>query len=58
MINFFYESQSDYQKNPEEAQSLLAIGASPPSVFDDLSQGAALTFSISLIYNLDEAKYR
>ncbi|MBK8504004.1 MAG: DUF1553 domain-containing protein [Saprospiraceae bacterium] len=58
LVTFFENSLSDLQTNPEEIRSLLNIGDSPSQVFANDAEGAALAFTISLIYNLDEAKYR
>jgi hypothetical protein len=55
---FFQETLEDYQANPEEAAAVLMIGDSPASDLKDREEGAALSFTISLIYNLDEARYR
>lgn len=58
MIDFYQSMLADFKKRPAEAQSILAVGDSPVSQFKDQEEGAALTFSISMIYNLDEAKHR
>lgn len=58
MIHFFENIKTDFLNNPVEAESMLAVGDTPATRFANLAEGAALTFSISLIYNLDEAKHR
>lgn len=57
MITFLSDYENDLQSNQEEVETLLSTGDSPPTEFDNPVQGAALTFTISLMYNLDEAKY-
>lgn len=58
MIHFFENIKTDFLNNPDEAESMLAVGDTPATTFANPAEGAALTFSISLIYNLDEAKHR
>ena len=56
--SFYTERKMNYTENLNEAEALLTVGDSPGTTFEDISAGAALTFSISLMYNLDEAKHR
>ncbi len=58
LLAFFQETLTDYQANPEDAAAVLMIGDSPASDFEGREEGAALSFTISLMYNLDEARYR
>lgn len=55
--NFYHSSSEHYRHHPDEAESLLCEGGAPPSLFEDPAAGAALATTISLIYNLDEAKF-
>ncbi len=58
LVSFYEQTRADYRDDPKEAVSLLTVGDSPASRFSDQGAGAALSFTISLIYNLDEARQR
>jgi hypothetical protein len=58
LVSFFEQTRAEYQVDPDEAMSLLTVGDSPASQFSDQAAGAALSFTISLIYNLDETRHR
>ncbi len=58
MKSFFDESKMDFDRDPDEALAILSVGDSPASQFAEPAIGAALTMTVSMIFNLDEARRR
>jgi len=57
LFQFYLDSKENYESDQAEASALVAVGDSPAESFSDLAMGAAMTFTISMIFNLDEAKF-
>ncbi len=51
----YHRQLSHFREKPDAAKRLLSVGASPSSVRPDPSEHAALTFVVSLMFNLNEA---
>jgi hypothetical protein len=54
LLESFERQRARYQKNPEEAKKLLAVGESKPNAALNVVDYAAYTLAANLILNLDE----